>query len=546
VTEEVIEKTISSENAIKAAPKSSNGMWIGIIVLLVVVLIAGAGFYFYQLLRSQSDDINKESQQFVDLEKRITGFQTQLAAMQTQLTEATSTISNADARFEDKLLERTKAQEEKLEAARKELTTAVLQIQRQLGKTRGDWLLADAEYLLSVAGQRLHLIGDLQTTREALEAADQRLRESGDAGAIKVREQVAKELASLRAVPPIDLVGMYSQLNSLSDRVNQLTLFLPYQGKPVVKNSEHDKHAASSKTSSDMLDGVLKKFDNYVTIRHTDQPIKAILTAEQADFIRQQLSLKLEMIKVALVQKNQTLYHAGLTDALEWLDKNFNKNTETQRFMAELKQLDSVKLNAQLPDISLSLKMLRDISKLRIETDKALPAVELELKVEQPEVEEIKPQAVEAAEPKAVNAPVPNTQPVSPEIKTEKPATNNPTADAKLTVEKPVPANSTNTTEVKKTENSTAIPIIKEPAKTTTAPTQPAVKAAESLVTSDSKKTNAASVTKPANTSIPSSETKKVTETAITTDKTAAKAESTTKNAEKNPAPVIAKPVVVH
>ena len=38
-------------------------------------------------------------------------------------------------------------------------------------------MIADAEYLLSVANQRLHLVGDVNTTRMALEAADQRLRE---------------------------------------------------------------------------------------------------------------------------------------------------------------------------------------------------------------------------------------------------------------------------------------------------------------------------------------------------------------------------------
>jgi uncharacterized protein HemX len=396
VTEEVTEKTITGEDTIKAAPKSrSGGLWLGIIVLLIVALIAGAGFFLYQQLRSQGDDINKEDQRNIEMEKQVSGFQAQLASMQTQLTAATGTISTADERFDQKIAERSKTQEEKLEATRKDLTNAVLQIQRQLGKTRGDWLIADAEYLLSVAGQRLHLIGDVETTREALEAADQRLRESGDAGAIKVREEIAKELATLRSIPAIDLVGMYAKLQSLSSRVNQLTLFLPYEGKPIVKSSEHNKHNVPSQIPSDLLNATLKQLDGYVTVRHTAQPIKAILTAEEAQFIRQQLSLKLEMIKLALVQKNQTLYQTSLEDALAWLDKNFNKNAETQQFIAELQQLNATKLNAQMPDISLSLKMLRDITKLRIESDKALPASVSETKTGQPKADEITPLTVE-------------------------------------------------------------------------------------------------------------------------------------------------------
>jgi uroporphyrin-III C-methyltransferase len=412
VTEEVIEKTTGSEDTLRAAPKSGGGIWIALVVLLTVILIAGASFYFYQMLRSQGEDISKETQQYGSLETRVNDLQNQIVALQKQLTDTTGTIANTDDRFEDKLLEHGKTQEEKLENARQELTTAVLQIQRQLGKTRGDWLLADAEYLLSVAGQRLHLVGDVETTREALEAADQRLRESGDVGAIKVREQIAKEIAALRAVPALDLVGLYAQLNSLSERVNALTLFLPYEGKPKVGKDEHDKHSTSSETSSNVLNAVLDTVDHYVTVRHTEQPIKAILSAEQAQFIRQQLGLKLEMIKVALIEKNQTLYHTSLTDALDWTEKNFSKNADTQRFLKELTQLDTIKLNAQMPDISLSLKMLRDISKLRVETDKALPAVELELKTEKPKAEAAqKPVHVETDVAKPLNAEKPASEP---------------------------------------------------------------------------------------------------------------------------------------
>lgn len=509
MTEEVTEKTITGEDTMKAAPKSrSGGLWLGIIVLLMGVLVAGAGFFLYQQLKSQGDDINKEDQRNIEMAKQISGFQSQLAAMQTQLTEATGSISNADARFEDKLLAQSKTQEEKLETTRKELTTAVVQIQRQLGKTRGDWLIADAEYLLSVAGQRLHLIGDIETTREALEAADQRLRESGDAGAIKVREEIAKELASLRSVPAIDLVGLYSKLQSLSERVNQLTLFLPYEGKQAVKSSEHDKHPASSETSSDILNAALKTLDAYVTVRHTKQPIKEILTAEQAQFIRQQLSLKLEMIKVALVQKNQTLYHASLTDALDWLDKHFNKNAETQGFIAELQQLDTVKLNAQMPDISGSLKMLRDITKLRIETDKALPVVDLESKLERPKKVEEKPAVAETP----VAAPKPSTETAAPEVKTEKPVVNTSpnnatTSNAASTAEKPATAPAAEVTpkvpETKKAEPAT-VPVA-----------QPAVEV--------KKASDITAAEKGATTTEPAAQTP-----------------------DKNPPPAVIKPVVVH
>jgi uncharacterized protein HemX len=106
-------------------------------------------------------------------------------------------------------------QNEKVDIVKKELLEEIKKLQRQLGKTRGDWLLADAEYLLSVANQRLQLMGDVATTIQALEAADQRLRESGDAAAYKVRAQLAKELDALSKIVGADIVGIYATLQAL-------------------------------------------------------------------------------------------------------------------------------------------------------------------------------------------------------------------------------------------------------------------------------------------------------------------------------------------
>jgi uroporphyrin-III C-methyltransferase len=516
VVEELTEKQQTMQMPPEQTSKSRGGLWIGIIILLIIALIAGASFYLYQQLRSQGDDISKEDQRTQETAKQVSGFQAQLATLQSQLTDATSTISNADERIEEKMAERAKMQEEKLETTRKELTGAILQIQRQLGKTRGDWLIADAEYLLSVAGQRLHLMGDVDTTREALEAADQRLRESGDVATFKVREEIAKELSSLNAIPAIDLVGMYAKLQSLSSRVNQLTLFLPYDGKPLPKSSEHDKHNTPSLTSSDLVNSALKQLDGYVTVRHTAQPIKAILTAEEAQFIRQQLSLKLEMIKLALVQKNQNLYQASLEDALAWLDKNFNKNAYTQQFATDLTQLNGFKLNAQMPDISGSLKMLRDITKLRIESDKAMPPIDLESKLELPK----------AAEPKLTAVEIPSANPVPASVETVKPAVITPvtpTVNQTSEVKKAIPAEAVSS-EMPKSVNA---PVPVTDAKPASKPA-PVVEEKKSL--GINKTTTPTAVVEP----------KKVAEPAIPVENAAPK------SSEKTPQPALIKPVVVH
>ncbi|MGR9115448.1 MAG: uroporphyrinogen-III C-methyltransferase [Gammaproteobacteria bacterium] len=356
--------------------RSRSGFWFGVIIVAVILSIAGIGFYLFLQLRSQQEDLggslNKGDMRLIELTKQISGYQTQLAAIQAHLSNIEAEIQGKDDKFHKALSEMSQRQTEKLDNIEQELGDRIQQVQRQLGKTRGDWLIADAEYLLSVANQRLQLMGDVNTTREALEAADQRLRESGDAAAFKVREQIAKDIASLKTVTVPDLVGIYSTIQTLQEQVVKLALIKPYAGKELTQSGEIHDHAESTGEEHDILAKALKQLEGVVTIRHTDQPIKEILTPEEAQFIRQQLRVKLEMAKVGLVQQNETLYKSSLSDVKSWLLDNFTKNSDARNFITELDRISAISLRSQFPDISQSLKMLRDITKLRIETDKAM------------------------------------------------------------------------------------------------------------------------------------------------------------------------------
>lgn len=376
-----------SENSKASAPRlrpvgeahrSRSGLWFGIIMLLIIISIAGAGFYLFQQLRSQQDnlggEVNKGDMQLIELSKQISGYQTQLAAIQSQLATVEADVAGKDAHFTKTLADFSQLHTEKLDSTRNELNSAISQVQRQLGKTRGDWLIADAEYLLSIANQRLYLMGDVNTTREALEAADQRLRESGDAGAFKIREQIAKDITAIRNVAVTDIVGMYASIQSLQDQVDTLTLFLPYTGKTLTQPKPVQE--PTDKEGQNLLDSALGQLEGVVTLRHTEHPIKEILTQEEAQFIREQLRVKLEMVKIALVQQNERLYQSSLADAKKWAERNFTKNTETNNFIAELDKFNAIKIRSHFPDISLSLKMLRDITKLRLEVDKAMQPAE--------------------------------------------------------------------------------------------------------------------------------------------------------------------------
>ncbi len=359
------------QGEIKQVRRTRSGFWFGVIIILIIMGLAGGGFYLFTQLRDKQEGLGGEVKG--EMTKQMGDYQSQLVAIQSQLATIEANVAGKDTHFTKTLADFSQLHGEKLEGTRKELNNSIAQVQRQLGKTRGDWLIADAEYLLTVANERLHLIGDINTTREALEAADQRLRESGDAGTFKVREEIAKELANIKGLQAPDVVGIYASIQTLQDRVDKLVLFLPYTGKAATAVPEVKEPATQPSEDQGLIDSAIHQLEGIITIRHTEHEIKEILTPEEAQFIQEQLRVKLEMVKIALVQHNEVLFQSGLADTRKWAEQHFTKNNDLGNFISELDQFSLIKIRSHFPDISGSLKILRDITKLRIEADKAMP-----------------------------------------------------------------------------------------------------------------------------------------------------------------------------
>jgi len=369
---EVTEK--KQQRVEKEKKERSGGIWF-LVIFLIIIGIAGAGYLLLQQLRDKQQDLggelSKDSQQMLELTKQISGYQSQLVAIQTQIAGLSSDVANKEDNFEHRLNSAMGVQEERLDNTVDSLKGSIERIQRQLGKTRGDWLVSDAEYLLSVANRRLHLMGDVGTTLEALKAADQRLHESGDTAAFKIRGQIAKEIAAVQQIQVADLVGIYSALEVLEEQVEQLNLILPYSGKAydeaLVKKQQSDK-----KDVNNALDEALFEIEGIVSVRRLDEPVKAIITPEHKAFIKEQMSSKLVIVKLALLQRDDALYQASLDDVTQWLAKNFTRNNVGVQFENKLLKLKAIRIRNNFPDISQSFKMLKDIVKLRLETDKAM------------------------------------------------------------------------------------------------------------------------------------------------------------------------------
>jgi len=359
-----------------ASKKSRFGAWLGYATLLLVLILVGAGVFLLQELRSKQEGLgsglDKGDKQMQELFHQISGLQGELAALHSQFATLQSQVATEDSKFERAIGEQGASFGQKLDAAKSELGQSIEHIQRQMNKTRGDLMVADAEYLLSIANQKLHLIGDVKAVLAAMEAADQRLHDSGDPGVFKVREVLAGEINQLKGIQPPDIVGISAKLLTLEAKVPEIPLFLPHSDR-AKEHHEQPKvpEPAAEGEGGGLLDSTLKDLKGLVTVRHTDRPVQAILLPEQVEALRQTLLLKLEMARISLLRGDDALYKSNLESAYSWLHEHFDHDAAmTQGVAEEMKSLQAMPIRVPFPDISQSLAMLRNIEKLRLEAEK--------------------------------------------------------------------------------------------------------------------------------------------------------------------------------
>jgi uroporphyrin-3 C-methyltransferase len=244
-----------------------------------------------------------------------------------------------------------------------QLYRSLSEIQTRMGGKEGQWRVAEAEYLMRVANHRLNLMGDPNTAIEALKSADERLNASGDPGWSGVRETIAAEITRLTALPKVDHAGISGELSALEARVEALPLLDSglVQGPVTARVEPAPAAAGDGEFELDrLLDDFWRGFKSMMVIRHHDRPVTAMLPPEQRYFLMQNLRLKIENAKAAMMGRNQALYADNLNSAIGWIDRYFQTSApEVVGFKSQLEGLAARVIAPELPDISASLRALQ-------------------------------------------------------------------------------------------------------------------------------------------------------------------------------------------
>ena len=269
--------------------------------------------------------------------------------------------------------QRLQSLEEKLASQRELIATQQRQIDhnaRELleagNRTRTDWLLAEAEYLLRIANQRLMIEKDIRGAMSALEAADEVLNESDDIGVYPVRQQLAREILALKGLTGVDRTGLYLTLEAAIDSIHQLTdqALISENAPGFVVNAAQGESAGTDEEPGAVVQAwnkVKATLMQVVVVRRMDEPVKPLLSPDQSAYARLNLQLMLEEAEMAVLRGNQPLYERALTKARTTIDDWYNaSNPRVTALSDTLAELAGKNVDPELPDISQSLDLLKE------------------------------------------------------------------------------------------------------------------------------------------------------------------------------------------
>jgi uroporphyrin-3 C-methyltransferase len=223
------------------------------------------------------------------------------------------------------------------------------------GNRAQEYLLAEVEYLLRIAIQRIQAGRDVATGLSLMLSADQTLAAADDAELFPIRRALATDIAALRALPAIDRDGLYLELAAAADRIDQLSM------------SPIELAQAPSGEVAEGDQGLMQTLSSFITVRQRANPIDPLPTPTEAVYARQNMRLMLEQAQLALLDENTVTWQSTLERALAWADRYFLDDSEQQSLITTLARLQGLPVAQDIPRVGAALAELKALQKQRDE-----------------------------------------------------------------------------------------------------------------------------------------------------------------------------------
>ncbi|AXN31849.1 uroporphyrinogen-III C-methyltransferase [Vibrio coralliilyticus] len=340
----------ASPDTAKQEKNAKRGVRLGA-VAIVISLIVGGGLTF-------------------QMQQQNAQYQSQIEALQKQLEQTTASVQQDLTATQQttlaKATEITHKTETVLSQQQKSIESLQLAIADVKGRRPNDWLLAEADYLVKLAGRKLFLEHDAVSATKLMESADQRIAALNDPSLVPLRKSMANDITKLKSVPIIDREGLVLRLTALQQQVDNLPL-----ANAILPEAPEQKEQQVSEDIYDWKDNLmtsLKDFsENFITFRTRDGNVIPLLSPEQHFYLKENIKAKLETAIKAVYVEQQDIYQTALTTADKWSSSFFNQDANTViEFNKTLEMLSKQNVQVDYPVKLETQQILSDVIRDRL------------------------------------------------------------------------------------------------------------------------------------------------------------------------------------
>ena len=331
----------------KSAPPSAGfgGVHMGVNTAVLAIAVVSLALALWSLLASRDTEQNLTQSLGTRLAEQ-SGMQKQTGVQVDLLAKDLRDSQNRVAQLEGKLAE--------FQGQR----VAIEEMYRELARAPDDWLLAEIEQTLNIASRELTLAGNVRAALIGLQATDQRLARADKLQVVQLRRAITQDMERLKALPLIDTQGVSVKLDNLMSLAPTLPLAVPDAILPSTR--EVRANDANDNIAVRFGKDLWHEMKQLIRIREIDSGDPALLSPQQAYFLRENLKLRLLSARTSLMARDETNYKEDLKLAREMLTRYFDPKAKVNaNALALLKQLAENPLSISSPDITASLTAVR-------------------------------------------------------------------------------------------------------------------------------------------------------------------------------------------
>ncbi|MBZ2400684.1 uroporphyrinogen-III C-methyltransferase [Erwinia amylovora] len=329
------------------------------VIAIAIALAVGAGLYMYGKHQAQLQTAASQT------------LAAQIAELQQQ------SISDKQS-----LMEKLTAQTSALDTARQQqaaMNQQLDELKQKVASISGSdaqtWMLAQADYLVKMAGRKLWSDRDVTSAAALLKSADASLAEMNDPSMIGARRALAQDISTLSALSQVDYDGVILKLNQLSNGIDNLRL---------ADNDSDDEpmDADSGALSSSLREwrqNLVKSWhnfmDDFITIRRRDATAEPLLAPNQDVYLRENIRSRLLIAVQAVPRHQDEIYKQSIDTVSAWIRAWYDtSDANTKAYLDQLDDLSQQSISMDVPETLISQPIVDKLMQTRVRNLLAQPA----------------------------------------------------------------------------------------------------------------------------------------------------------------------------